>query len=104
MYRINLRSQHTTSKFLAALATLLVVASLASDVDAAAPRKLSPPNFDSGYATRIGTPANQANARAVFLARQRSSALATISGRYYGGEFSKRYTINKADDGWRVTM
>jgi hypothetical protein len=33
-----------------------------------------------------------------------TSALATISGRYDGGEVSKRYTINKADDGWRVTM
>ena len=39
-----------------------------------------------------------------------TSALATISGRYAGsggnsgGEVTKRYTINKADDGWRVTM
>jgi hypothetical protein len=33
-----------------------------------------------------------------------TSALATISGRYDGGEVTKRYTINKADDGWRVTM
>ena len=31
-------------------------------------------------------------------------ALATISGRYDKGEVTKRYTINKADDGWRVTM
>jgi hypothetical protein len=33
-----------------------------------------------------------------------TSALATISGRYDKGEVTKRYTINKADDGWRVTM
>jgi hypothetical protein len=39
-----------------------------------------------------------------------TSGLATISGRYAGsggnsgGEVTKRYTINKADDGWRVTM
>jgi hypothetical protein len=39
-----------------------------------------------------------------------TGALATISGRYAGsggnsgGEVTKRYTINKADDGWRVTM
>lgn len=33
-----------------------------------------------------------------------TSALATISGRYDKGEVTKRYTINKADDVWRVTM
>jgi hypothetical protein len=39
-----------------------------------------------------------------------TSGLATISGRYAGsggssgGEITKRYTINKADDGWRITM
>ncbi len=33
-----------------------------------------------------------------------TSALATISGRYDKGEVTKRYTINKADGGWRVTM
>lgn len=33
-----------------------------------------------------------------------TSALATISGRYEKGEVTKRYTINKADDGWRISM
>ncbi|RYG10732.1 MAG: hypothetical protein EON92_12085 [Burkholderiales bacterium] len=33
-----------------------------------------------------------------------SSALATISGRYEGGEITKRYTITKSDAGWWVAI
>jgi hypothetical protein len=68
---MNLRSQHTPSKFLAALATLMLVASLASDADAAAPRKLSGSMIPDGELSNtyaITTPANPANARVVFRA------------------------------------
>lgn len=33
-----------------------------------------------------------------------SGALATISGRYEGGEITKRYTINKSDGGWWIQI
>ncbi len=74
MYRMNSRPLPVTPTLLATLSALCLATLLASNAEAAAPRKLSPPNTDSGASARISTPANPANARAVFLARQSSSA------------------------------
>jgi dipeptidyl aminopeptidase/acylaminoacyl peptidase len=64
---------HAVPKFFAALAMCIPALVPWVDAQAAAPRKLSPPATDSAYATRISTPANPANARAVFLAKQSAS-------------------------------
>jgi hypothetical protein len=73
MYRMNSRPLPITALSLAALSALCLATLLANNAEAAAPRKLSPPNTDSAFATRISTPANPANARAVFRAIKEDS-------------------------------
>jgi Tol biopolymer transport system component len=60
---------NTATKSFAVFALFVLTFVSWIDAHAAAPRKLSPPTTNSTYATRISTPANPANARAVFLAR-----------------------------------
>jgi dipeptidyl aminopeptidase/acylaminoacyl peptidase len=71
---MNLRSQPTTSKVLAALAAIFLAASLTCTTNAASPRKLSPPGTQSANGARISTPANPANARAVYRMRTSDSS------------------------------
>jgi len=71
---MNSRLLPITQALLAALSALFLATLLASKAEAAAPRKLSPPNTDSANATRISTPANPANARAVYRMRPSNSA------------------------------